>query len=135
MIQCLLVAGDKPARDTIKVGLDQTGAFHVDAADDVWAVEMAKAKKYQVVIADTSLADGSDGLELLRKIREALPDAELLLIARNKGQSRYLTRDKQQLGIYAFLHIPVETLDFFKTIGRLLERLVDGPAPAPAATA
>ena len=92
MIRCLLVAGEKPARDTIKVGLDQAGAFEVDVADDAWAVEMAKAKAYQVVIADTSLADGSDGLDLLRRIREVLPDAELLLIARNKGQSRYLTR-------------------------------------------
>ena len=132
MHQCLLVAGEKQARDAIKVGLDQTGAFEVDVAEDAWAVEMAKAKAYQVVIADTTLADGGDGLELLRRVREVAPDAELLLIARNKAQSRYLTRDKQQLGIYAFVHFPIETLDFFRTISRLLERLAGGPASSAA---
>ncbi len=126
MIRCLLVAGEKQARDAIKVGLDQTGAFEVETAEDSWALEMAKAKTYQVVIADTTLADGGDGLELLRRIREVAPEAELLLIARNKGQSRYLTRDKQQLGIYAFLHFPIETVEFFRTVGRLIERLTAG---------
>ncbi len=123
MIRCLLVTGDKSARDVIKVGLDQTSSFEVDVSEDSWAVEMAKAKHYQVVIADSTLSDGADGLDLLRQIRDVLSDAELLLVARSKTQSRYLTRDKQELGIYAFLHYPVEPLDFFKVIGRLLERL------------
>ena len=134
MIQCLLVAGDKPASDTIKVGLDQTGAFEVDTAEDQWAEEMAKAKTYQVVIADTTLADGSDGLELLRKVRTALPSAELLMIARNKGQSRYLTQDKQALGIYAFLQFPIEKVEFFKTLARLVERVGDAAPAAPVAS-
>ena len=123
MIQCLLVAGEKQARDTVKVGLDQTGAFEVDTAEDGWALEMVKAKAYQVVIADSALADGSDGLELLRHVREALPEAELLLIARSKVQSRYITRDKQKLGIYALVPYPIETLEFFKTLARLVDRL------------
>jgi DNA-binding NtrC family response regulator len=138
MIPCLLVAGEKQARDTIRVGLDQTNAFEVDTADDQWAVEMTKAKTYQVVIADSTLADGTDGLEFLAKIREVLPEAELLLIGRSKVQNRYVTRDKQKLGIYALLQFPLETLDFFKTIARLLDRLAAAPAPgaasAPAAS-
>ena len=133
MIRCLLVAGEKQARDTIRVGLDQTNAFEVDTAEDQWAVEMAKAKSYQVVIADSTLGDGTDGLEFLAKIRDVLPEAELLLIGRSKVQSRYVTRDKQKLGIYALLQFPLETLDFFKTIARLLDRLAASPAPAAQA--
>jgi DNA-binding NtrC family response regulator len=132
MIHCLLVAAEKQARDVLKVGLEQSGSFAVDTADDVWAVEMAKTKAYEVVVADTTLSDGADGLELLRKIREALPQAELLLIARNKAQSRYMTRDKQELGIYAFLHFPLETVEFFKTIARLVERCAASPGAAAA---
>jgi DNA-binding NtrC family response regulator len=133
MIPCLLVAGEKQARDTIKVGLEQTSAFQVDTAEDHWAVEMAKAKSYQVVIADSTLSDGSDGLEFLAKVRELLPEAELLLIGRSQVQSRYVTRDKQKLGIYALLQFPLETLDFFKTIARLLDRLAATSSPAAAA--
>jgi DNA-binding NtrC family response regulator len=132
MIPCLLVAGDKQARDVLKVGLEQTGAFEIDCAEDAWAVEMVKAKRYRVVVADATLGDGTDGLELLRRVREARPDTELLLIARNKAQSRYLTRDKQELAIYALLHFPVDPVEFFKTIARLLDRLNGGSASAAA---
>jgi DNA-binding NtrC family response regulator len=132
MIRCLLVAGEKQARDTVKVGLDQTGAFEVDLAEDAWALEMVKAKTYQVVIADTTLSDGSDGLDLLRRIRDALPEAELLLIARNEGQSSHLARDRQELGLYAFIHVPIQTLDFFKTAGRLIDRLAGGSSSTAA---
>jgi DNA-binding response OmpR family regulator len=140
MIPCLLVAGEKQARDAVRVGLDQTGAFQVDVADDAWAVEIAKTKPYQVVIADSTLGYGTDGLEFLARIRELLPEAELLLVARSKVQGRLVTRDKQKLGIYALIQFPVETLDFFKTIGRLLDRLAGGqpaqtPAPVAAAAA
>ena len=119
----LLVTADAAVRDVLKVGLDQTGAFQVYVAEDQWAVEMARSKPYRVILADTSLADGSDGLDLLRKIREVSPEAELLFIARNRNQSRHLGRDKQQLGLYGFVHVPVETQEYFSTLARLLDRL------------
>lgn len=132
MIACLLVTADTAVRDVLKVGLDQTGAFDVDLAEDQWAVEMAKSKAYRVVIADTSLGDGTDGLELLRRIRDVSPDAELLYIARNRNQSRHLNRDKQSLGLYGFVHVPVEPLEYYRTLARLLERM-GAAAAQPAA--
>jgi DNA-binding NtrC family response regulator len=135
MIRCLLVAADKQARDIIKVGLDQTGAFETDVAEDAWAIEIAKTRRHQVVIADSTLADGSDGMEFLGRIREVLPEAELLLLGRSKVQSRYVTRDKQKLGIYALVPYPIETLGFFKTIGRLIDRLTAAPAATASASA
>lgn len=122
MIPCLLVTADPAARDVIKVGLDQTQAFQVDVAEDEWAVEMARSKAYRVIIADADLTK-MDGLELLRQAREIRPDAELLLIARNRNQTRHLMRDKQQLALYGFVHLPVEPLEFFKMVARLLERI------------
>ncbi|MCE9635669.1 MAG: response regulator [Planctomycetes bacterium] len=130
MIPCLLVTADTAIRDVLKVGLDQTGAFHVDVAEDQWAIEMARSKPYRVVIADTSLSDGSDGLELLRRVREVAADAELLFIARNRNQSRHLGRDKQQLGLYGFIHVPVEPIEYYRLLARLLERV--GAVPVSA---
>lgn len=133
MIPCLLVTADTAVRDVLKVGLDQTGAFQVDVAEDQWAVEMAKSKAYRVVVADAALSDGSDGLELLRKVREVSQDAELLYIARNRNQSRHLSRDKQALGLYGFVHVPVEPLEYYRTLARLLDRLGGLPAAAQSA--
>jgi DNA-binding NtrC family response regulator len=131
MIPCLLVTAEKQARDVIKVGLDQAGAFEVDVAEDSWALEMVRAKPYQVVIADGSLGDGADGLEFLTRVREILPHAEVLLISRSKGQAKYAGRDRQKLGVYAYVQFPLEPLDFFKTLGRLVDRMADAqPAAA-----
>lgn len=123
MIPCLLVAGDRQVRDVVKVGLDQTGAFALDLAEDVWAIEMVKSRRYQVVIADSTLADGADGLDFLTEVREALPEAELLLVARGKAGGRLASRDKQKLGVYAAIAFPVDPVEFFRTMGRLLDRL------------
>ncbi len=138
MIRCLLVAGDKEARDIVKVGLDQTAAFDVETAEDAWAFEMVKARPYQVVVADATLADGGDGVELLRRIREALPQAELLLIARkdkdgaNRPAGKDKVKDKKEFDVYASIAHPIVAADFFRTIARLMDRL---SKPAPAASA
>ena len=132
MIPCLLVAGDRQVRDVVKVGLDQTGAFALDLAEDVWAIEMVKSRRYQVVIADSTLADGADGLDFLTEVREALPEAELLLVARGKAGGRLASRDKQKLGVYAAIAFPVDPVEFFRTLGRLLDRLNHATAKAGA---
>ena len=129
MIPCLLVTTDPAARDIINVGLEQTQAFEVDTAEDAWALEMARSKVYRVVIMDADLTT-TDGLDLLKKIREVRPNAEHLVIARDRNQSRTLMRDKEQSSIYGFVHLPVDTLEFFKMLARLMERLGEVPAPA-----
>ncbi len=129
MIGCLLVTADKRARDVIKVGLDQAGAFEVDVAEDEWALEVARTRMYQLAVVDTTLAGGADGVEVLRRLREILPSAELLLISRNKAEARQMLRDRQQLGLYGFVHLPIEPRDFFRLVGRLASRLA-GPRAA-----
>jgi DNA-binding NtrC family response regulator len=121
MIPCLLIAGDRESRDVVKVGLEQTGAFEIETAEDGWAFEMVKTKPYRVVVVDTVLADGGDGIALLRRVREALPQAELLLIARADGP--VAGKDKKEHGVYAFIPYPVVALDFFKTVARLIDRI------------
>lgn len=123
MIQCLVITGDPAARDVVRTGLEQTQACEVDVAEDAWALEMAETRPYRVVVADGTLADGADGLDVLKKMRERLPEAELLLITRNRNQARYLARDKQQLGLTGYVHLPVDAGEFFKTIARVLERV------------
>lgn len=124
MIRCLLVTGDQSVRDLVKAGLDQTQSFAVDFAQDSWARELVRSTDYRVVIADGTLADGSEGVELLAEVRRILPDSELVLLTRSRTQSRYLAREKQSVGIHAFLQIPVEPRAFFKAIGGLVKKVV-----------
>ena len=132
MFRCLLVTGDKAVRDIVKVGLEQVGGFAVDTAEDAWAFEMVRAKTYQLVVADTTLADGGDGMELLRTVRETLPDAELLLVCRDAADRAAKARDKAEFSVYSFLAHPIDAGDFFKTIARLVDRFSTRPAAAAA---
>ncbi len=122
MIQCLLVSGDTTVRDIVRVGLEQTQAFEVETAEDRWALQLCRATPYDVVVADTTLGDGSDGVELLRQVREICPGAEFMLITRSKTQSRYLSRDKQEINIASFLTVPITATEFFRSVKRLMER-------------
>ncbi len=123
MIRCLLVTGDKAVRDSVKVGLEQTQAYEVDVVENNWALDAAKNNEYAAVVCECQLSDGRDGLELLSDIRGLLPDASFLLISRTRTQSRYLSREKQTLGINGFIQIPIEPAEFFRSVIRLAEKI------------
>jgi DNA-binding NarL/FixJ family response regulator len=123
MIRCLLITPERTVRDQIRVGLEQTQAFEIEWVSDDCAVEAVRTNDYDAVICDTSLADGGDGLELVGELRPILPDATFMLITRTRTQSRYLSRERQSLGVAGFLQVPIEPVDFFRSVARLAERL------------
>lgn len=125
MIPCLLVTGDRVARDIVKTGLDQAQAFDVEVHTDAWALDLAREHTLGLVIADTSLGDGSDGIAFLRSVRELQPDAELWLITRGKNQGRYLAKDKSELGITTLLNLPLDATEFFRAVKKTIERQRD----------
>lgn len=122
-MRCLIVSPDKVARDVIKTGFEQTGKVTVECCEDSWALELLHDHAYDIVVADTQLGDGTDGLALLTEVRNRCPNAELMLIARSRTESRYLSRERHTLGIGAFIHLPIEPTEFFKSIARLFERV------------
>jgi len=122
MLSCLIVTGDKPARDAIRVGFEQLQGFEIETADGEWARELVRTHVFDVVVADTRLGDGSDGLEFLRDAKQELPDAHLALITHGKS-GRIGTRERNGLDLAAVFRIPVTTAEFFRAVSRLLERL------------
>ena len=123
MLRCLLITADRAVRDAVKVGLEQTQAHEVDVVEDQWALEAVRNGGYQIVLCECTLSDGRDGVELLSEMRTQLPDAAFLLITRTRTQSRYLARERQTLGISAFVQVPIEPVEFFRAIMRVSDRL------------
>ena len=70
MIKVLLIESDSETRDIIQVGLDNFQAFEVDHATDSWGVELFRENQYELVIVNVELANGVDGMEVVRQIRE-----------------------------------------------------------------
>jgi CheY-like chemotaxis protein len=123
MIRSLLITADKAIRDVVKIGLEQTQNHEVTVVEDNWALETVKSAGFDLVLCESTLSDGRDGVDLLTQIRTYLPEAAFMLITRTRTQSRYLARERQSLGISAFVQIPIEPVDFFRAIGRVSERV------------
>lgn len=130
MIDVLLIESDPKTRDIIKVGLAQFQAFEVDTAHDSWAVEMAREKNYDLLIANLVLADKLDGMELIRGIREFNQDAEVLVLTRGKS-SKLLSKEKSTANIFALIPLPIDEQAFFKTISRVKTRIEKKQTRAP----
>ena len=123
MIRSLLITNDKSVRDVVKVGLEQTQNHEVTVVEDGWALEAVKNATYHLILCESTLSDGRDGVELLTQIRTFVPEATFMLITRTRTQSRYLARERQSLGIAAFVQIPIEPVEFFRAVGRVSERV------------
>ena len=122
MIKVLLIESDARTRDIIEVGLDNFQAFDVDHAEDAWAVEMAKQNSYDLLLVDLELANHVDGMDVVRQIREADSDVEIIVITKGKS-SKLLSKEKNALNVFALLPTPIEELAFFKLIGRVRDRI------------
>lgn len=122
MVSCLIVTGDKPARDSIRVGLEQLQSFEIETADGEWARELVRTRVFDLVVADTQLGDGSDGIEFLREAKQELPDALFALITHGKS-ARIGSREREGIDLAAVFRVPVSTTEFFRAVNRLMDRL------------
>ena len=122
MLRVLLIENDKKIRDIIKVGLDNFQEFEVDFAEDGWAVSMAEAKSYDLIIADLRLGDRVDGMALIKEIRQFDAESEVLLLSHGRS-SRLLTKEKALTGIMGIIPLPIEEVSFYKTLSRVRDRI------------
>lgn len=122
MVKALLIESDPRVRDLIAVGLRNFPDFVVDHSDDAWAVEMAKERSYDLIIADIELAGGASGLDLVKKIRGFDPHVEVILVGRGKA-ARAAAKEKSAANVFAVLHLPFQEEGFFKLISRAKDRI------------
>ncbi len=121
MLTCLIVTPDAPVRDAIRVGLEQLQSFEIRGADGDLARDLIEAHAYDLVIADSQLGDGTDGMTFLHEVRGALPDTQLALITHGKA-GRVSPKDRDRLDLAAVFRAPLATAEFFSTVARMMER-------------
>jgi DNA-binding response OmpR family regulator len=121
-MKALLIEADPKNRDIIRTGLDQFQAFQVDHAVDDWGVDMAREKQYDLILVDLELANGADGMTVIKSIREFDSKVEIILITRGRT-SRLLSKEKQTSNLFGLLHLPIEEMSFFKLLARARDRM------------
>ncbi|MBI2942659.1 MAG: sigma-54-dependent Fis family transcriptional regulator [Candidatus Wallbacteria bacterium] len=103
MRQVLVVDDEAPIRDVLERGL--SGAeFEVTAADHASrALELIRAKHFDVAILDLRMPD-MDGIELLKEIKEASPATEVIMLTADATLERGL--QAMRLGAYDYVTKP-----------------------------
>ena len=75
----LLVDDEKEFLETMSERLSARGLSVSTSADPTAALETAKAKAVDVVVVDLRMP-GMDGIEFLKKLREARPELQVILL-------------------------------------------------------
>ena len=128
----LLVESDHLIRDQVKVGLQQFPEFSVTWGESYAGINLVRMKNFSYVFLGVHTQD-NDGLRLLRHMRSFDQQTDVVVITNQKA-ARELSKDKNRLGIYAFLTTPIDVIDFFRLISRLKSREEKKPATGAANT-
>ncbi len=116
----LLVESDHLIRDQIKVGLQQFSEFSVTWGESYPGINLVRMNTFNYVFVGIHTQD-HDGLRLLRHMRSFDKRTDVIVVTSQRA-ARDLAKEKNRLGIYAFLTTPIDVTDFFRLVSRLRER-------------
>jgi DNA-binding response OmpR family regulator len=116
----VLVVDDEGAnRYSVGKTLQRVGYIVTEAASGEEALEHLSAQKFDVVLTDVRM-DGIDGVELLRRIKEATPDIIVILMT---GYASLETAvEALRLGAHDYLIKPSSSQDIRASVSKGVER-------------
>ncbi|MGH7169475.1 MAG: sigma-54-dependent transcriptional regulator [Gemmataceae bacterium] len=131
----VLVIDDEPFHaETVAEGLERVGYECVLATSGSAGARLIEQEEFDVIVTDLKMAD-LDGLAILRKAREELPEAEVIMItghgdvktaveAIKEGAANYLTKPVDLVELRAIVDKAAERLRLAR-LNRELKRQLD----------
>jgi two-component system, NtrC family, response regulator HydG len=115
----LLVDDDERLRVAAEKVLAAEGYGVVSAASGQEALEILRQEAFALVVSDLRLPD-LDGIALLKKTRDFLPEAEVVMITGYGSIEKAV--EAMKLGAYDFLQKPLDSAALLKTVAKALEK-------------
>ena len=119
-LEILVVESDKALRDHIKAGLQSFQRFVVTFAEGYPGINQVRQKTFDYILLGVPAAD-SEGMQLLRALREFDRDTEAVVLTAHKV-AKTMASEKSRLNIFAFIDVPVDVAQFFRTVSRFKKR-------------
>ncbi|MEZ4402525.1 MAG: sigma-54 dependent transcriptional regulator [Kofleriaceae bacterium] len=120
MGRVLVVDDEASMRDFLAICLRRAGHEVELASDGVAAAAALAARPADVVVSDLRMPGALDGLGLLRAVRAAHPDTEVILVTAFASADTALAAMKE--GAYDYLTKPFKVDEINAVIGRALEK-------------
>jgi two-component system response regulator HydG len=116
----ILVVDDEPSmRTTLSILLKREGYQVTQAEDGVAALKVLEHGKYDMVLADLKM-EGVDGMELLRRVKTAAPQTEVLIFTAYGTIASAV--EAMKLGAFDYIGKPFDEEELLLKVARALER-------------
>ena len=120
MIKVLIIDDERPIRETLEMFLREKGYEVVTSEDGEGGLKAVQRERPDIVILDIRLP-GMNGLEVLRRIKEAGEDIHVIMITAYHDAET--TRQAMKLGAYKYIHKPLDADEFEGAIERVVNNL------------
>ena len=119
-IRVLVVDDDEPHAEAVAESLERVGYECTVATSGVRGAALIESDSFDVVITDLKMED-VDGLAILRKTKEELPDSEVILLTGHGSINSAVTA--MQHGAYTYLTKPVDINELRTQVKKASDRL------------
>ncbi len=119
-IHVLIVDDDEAHAEAVAESLERVGYECTVAASGSRAATLIETRNYDVIVTDLMM-DDIDGLELLRRAKEELPDAEVILLTGHASVKLALAAGQQ--GAHNILSKPVDIKELRQAVEKAATRV------------
>ncbi len=120
-VRVLIVDDDEAHAQAVAESLERLGRYECTVANTgARGAALVESDTFDIVITDLKMAD-FDGLAILRKTKEELPDAEVILLTGHGSINSAVTA--MQHGAYTYLTKPLDIHELRAAVERASERL------------
>jgi two-component system response regulator HydG len=120
-VRVLIVDDDEAHAEAVAESLERGGRYECTVANSgARGAQLIESDSFDVVITDLRMSD-VDGLAILRKTKEELPDAEVILLTGHGSINSAVTA--MQHGAYTYLTKPLDIHELRAAVEKASERL------------
>jgi two-component system response regulator HydG len=120
-VRVLIVDDDEAHAEAVAESLERGGRYEcIVASSGARGAQLIESDSFDVVITDLRMSD-VDGLAILRKTKEELPDAEVILLTGHGSINSAVTA--MQHGAYTYLTKPLDIHELRAAVEKASERL------------
>lgn len=114
----LVIEDDETFRTTVVDLLEKNGYSVFGVSDGHQAIDAAKKRLFQLVIADVRLPKGMDGIETAKAIKEIRPDAKTMVIVITGYADENAPIKAIRVGVDDYIYKPFKMEDFLHSVER-----------------
>ena len=119
-IRVLIIDDDEPHAQAVAESLKRVGYECTVAPSGQRGAQLLESEIYDIVVTDLRMED-FDGLAILRKAKEEIPDAEVILLTGHGSINSAVTA--MQHGAYTYLTKPLDIKELRTAVDKASERL------------